>query len=243
MIDNQLDEIPIPPLPFFNRHRPKLIALLFWLSVAGIYWGYANRYNLSPDDVVRQLADWFVNSLYGPFFFIIFFALQPLVFFPSFILGIAGGILYGPMFGVIYVILGGNGAAHICYLVGRFFGQGILTGAGEQGLIERYAVRLRNNTFETILIMHLLIVVPFDIVNYIAGFLQMNWRQFGLATAVGALPGIFTFVMFGHSLGTIDKLMAGHPEINFRSLTLSLIMLGVGLVLSYLVKRREKRLD
>lgn len=241
MIDNSLEAAPPRHTTLFNQHRAKLSALLFWLLVAGAYWWYAHRYDLSPDDVVRHLATWFTDSAFGPPLFILFFALQPLVFFPSFILGITGGILYGPVLGVIYVILGGNGAAHLCYVVGRYFGQGILAGTGEQTVMQRYTDRLRSNTFQTILIMHLLIVVPFDIINYIAGFLRMNWRHFGLATAIGALPGIVTFVLFGDSLGSLDKLMAGHPEINYRSLAVSGVMLVVGLLLSYLVKRWEKQ--
>lgn len=103
--------------------------------------------------------------------------------------------------------------------------------------------RLRSNTFETILVMHLLIVVPFDIVNYIAGFLKMRWRSFAVATAIGATPGIFTFVLFGHSLGSIDNIVAGHPEINFFTLFLSGVMLIFGLSLSQLIKQREKHFE
>ena len=226
---------------YLSRNANKLLAFLFWLTVIGAYWWLTDQYDLLPDEKIKLLAGIFVNDFFGPLLFILFFSLQPLVFFPSFLLGIAGGILYGPIDGTLYVIVGANSAANICYLVGRYFGRGVVENNQQtSGLLQRYTQRLRENTFETILIMHLLVIIPFDLVNYVAGFLKMNWRQFALATAIGAVPGVITFVLLGNSLGSIDNLAAGQPNIDTFTLGLSGVALLVGLGLSQLVKRWER---
>lgn len=223
-----------------KRWIKKANILIFWLGVVGVYWWITDWYGLTAAAKVQLLADGFLHDFYGPLFFILVFALQPLLFFPSFLLGIASGILYGPIWGFIYTFFGGNGAASVCYLVGRYFAPRTIVENAQVSLIQQQMLRLRSNTFETILTCHLLVVIPFDIVNYAAGFLRMRWQPFALATAIGMIPGVMTFVFFGNSLGSLDKLMNGQPELDWRMMAISGLMILVGIGLSQLVKRRKQ---
>jgi len=226
---------------WMRRHRSKLIALLFWFMVVTGYWLTANYYNLPPEVMMKQLGDLLANTFLGPLLFILFFILQPLIFFPSALMAILAGCLYGPVEGFIVAIIGANGAALTSYTVGRFFGQGMLEDEAKQGsLIHRYANYVRSNSFEAILIMHL-IFLPYDLVNYLAGFLRINWKSFVLATALGALPGTLTFVLFGSSIK--GDLMSGAPEINPQTLALSGVTLICSLALSQLLKYRQKHMN
>ncbi|MCB0195359.1 MAG: TVP38/TMEM64 family protein [Anaerolineae bacterium] len=224
---------------FLGRHRAKILALLFWSVVVSLYWWVTEHYNLSPAMEVMFVQDLLTGRIVGSLLFIVLFTLQPLVFFPSFILGIAGGMLYGPVTGTLLVTLGANGAANVCYLVGRFFGWNIVdTQSDNDGFIRRTMHGARNNTFETILTLHLLFV-PFDLVNYLAGFFRMDWLKFALATVIGSIPGILTFVLFGASLQ--GDLLSGEPELNFSMLALSGGMLVLGITLSQVVKWRQRK--
>ena len=226
---------------FFSRNRPKIVALLFWVMVVSAYWFIANHYDLPPDTMIKQLGDWFVSSLFGRVLFILFFALQPLVFFPSTLMAILGGCLYGPIEGFFITLIGANGAGLTSYMVGRFFGQGMLTNEGQnENLMHRYANYMRKNSFEAILIMHL-IFLPYDLVNYFAGFLRVDWKPFVLGTALGSLPGILTFVLFGASIE--GDIMSGTPEINLTTLAISGVTLMISLGLSQVLKQRQTHLD
>jgi uncharacterized membrane protein YdjX (TVP38/TMEM64 family) len=221
-----------------THNRPKLIALLFWAMVAGGYWWYTNQHNLSPADVLTSLVFLFTETLYRPVLFVLFFTVQPLVFFPSTLMGILAGCFYGPVGGMIATILGGNGAGILTFAVGRFFGQGVLPGGQEASFVQRHATRLRENAFETILIMHL-IFLPFDLVNYAAGFLRVSWRAFILATVLGSIPGMFTFVLFGASLEMGEHFLDRMPTLNPTLLFFSVMMLVVSVSLSQYLKRRQ----
>ena len=229
---------------FFSRNRQKIVALLFWLIVVSAYWLIANHYDLPPDVIAKQLGDWFVSSLFGRVLFILFFALQPLVFFPTTLMAILGGCLYGPIEGFFITLIGANGAGLTSYMVGRFFGQGMLTTEEQNdSLMHRYANYMRSNSFEAILIMHL-IFLPYDLVNYFAGFLRVDWKPFVLGTALGSLPGILTFVLFGASIeGDIGDIMSGTPEINLTTLAISGVTLMISLGLSQVLKQRQKHLN
>lgn len=225
-------------LKFCKQHHTKLVVLVFWLTVIVTFWWAMQRYNLSPMMAVKLLANWFVDSSYGPSLFILFFILQPLVFFPSVVMGITAGCLYGPLLGLLYAILGANGAASVTYLMGRFLGQGVVDMPATNSRLQTYLTHLKHNTFESILTLNLLFM-PFDLVNYTAGFLQVRWKPFALGTVFGSLPGTFTVVLFGASLD--GPMLEGQwPQFDYRTLAISLLMLIISLTLSRYLKRRER---
>lgn len=126
----------------------------------------------------------------------------------------------------------------VAYGVGRYFGRGVLEDEDENGFVQRYAQRMRDNSFETILIMRL-IFLPYDLVNYAAGFLRINWKAFLAATAIGSVPGTVSFVLLGASFGTLDELLAGEISLNPITLISSVVIIGLSLALSRYVRRRE----
>ena len=186
---------------------------------------------------MTAIAEFLTESIYGPLLYMVIYALRPLFFFPATILTLLGGFLFGPI-GIIYTIIGSNSSAMVAYGVGRYFGRGVLEDEDENGFVQRYAQRMRDNSFETILIMRL-IFLPYDLVNYAAGFLRINWKAFLAATAIGSVPGTVSFVLLGASFGTLDELLAGEISLNPITLISSVVIIGLSLALSRYVRRRE----
>lgn len=239
MIESQTEQT-VPPA-FFQRHGSKLIALFFWVTVvAGCYW-YARQNGLTLEDSVYRLADLLANSLYGPLLYMVLYAIRPLIFFPATVLTLLGGFLFGPV-GIIYTIIGSNASAMVAFGAGAYFGQGILEGKEEAGAIQQYMERMRQNSFETVLIMRL-IFLPYDLVNYAAGFLKINWKAFLAATAIGSVPGTVSFVLLGASFGTLAELLAGDIQLNPVTAVASVLLIGVSIALSRLIKKRESVLE
>lgn len=239
---NTRTESPTDRQPFLRRHAQKLAALLFWVVLLGGYQLYAWRNGLSPLEAVGVLIDSVGSSMVGALIFLAVYAARPLVLFPASILTIAAGFLFGPVLGVILTLIGSNASATVAYLVGRFFGKGLLDsgeGSGE-GFVGRYAERLRNNSFETVLTMRF-IFLPYDLVNYLAGFLKINWVPFILATALGSIPGTVAFVLFGASFEM--DFAAGSMGLDWRVLAASAVIFVVSIAISRFFKRRERRHD
>ncbi len=225
---------------FWQRHGQKLIALVFWLVVLGGYTWYVRANDLTLAGAAKELAYVMTGSAAGPVIYILLYWLRPLIFFPATILTVLSGFLFGPI-GILYTIVGANGSALVAYFVGYFFGQGLLEGdETSSSVIQRYAARMRDNSFETVLIMRL-IFLPYDLVNYAAGFLRIRWLPFLLATAVGSIPGTISFVLLGASFGTLDELLAGDLKVNPPVLIASVVLIVVSIAASRLLKRRESR--
>ncbi|HMR63492.1 MAG TPA: TVP38/TMEM64 family protein [Anaerolineae bacterium] len=235
-----------PPQPtFLSQHGQKLVALSIWLVLLGGYAWYYLSNNLTPALALAEIVELLASPL-GPVLYILIYALRPLVFFSAAALTIASGAVFGAgsvwnlALAVIYTVIASNTSATVAYLVGRYFGQGLLTeGEGDKrGLIQRYAGRMRHNSFETIMIMRF-IFLPYDLVNYLAGFLRIDWKQFILATFVGSVPGTIAFVSFGASISITDLLAGKTPEFNPWVLAFGALIFGLSLAISRYFKRRE----
>jgi uncharacterized membrane protein YdjX (TVP38/TMEM64 family) len=202
-----------------------------WAAISGMPGAMISR----PCRSIQQLLGFMTGSLWGPVIYILLYAIRPLVLFPATLLTLAGGFLFGPVLGVIYTILASNTSATIAFLVGRYFGQGLLKEGSSDTLLQRYAERLRKNSFETVIVMRF-IFLPYDLVNYLAGFMRIRWAPFILATILGSIPGTIAFTLAGSSIEVFD---GGIPRLNPATLAASLVVFIVSLVLSRLFKKRE----
>jgi uncharacterized membrane protein YdjX (TVP38/TMEM64 family) len=174
----------------------------------------------------------------APLIYIMLYLVRPLIFFPASLLSIAGGLFFGPLGGIIYTTIGANLSALVAYLVGHYFGRGVLETTESTHLLQRYANRMRQNSFDTVLIMRLLLL-PYDLVNYLSGFLRIDWKAFLCATVIGSFPATVSLVLIGVA-GDLDDLAAGKLSLNPWALVGSVAMVGVSLLISRALRRRER---
>ncbi|MEM7734547.1 MAG: TVP38/TMEM64 family protein [Deinococcota bacterium] len=246
-LEQQEGQVAAQP-SFWQAHGQKVGAGIFWLILIGIYAWYSITNNVGPRETLVRLVQFMQQSAYGPLIYILVYALRPLVLFSAVILTLAGGYLFGPILGVVFVILGSNAGASLAYLIGRFFGGDDLLNqadgqedgdkAEQQGFVARWLQPLRENSFETVLIMRF-IFLPYDLVNYLAGFLKVNYLAFLVATVVGSLPGTLAFTLAGASIE--GDFTGGIPSLNRGVLIASVVIFIASLAFSNLLKKRRAR--
>lgn len=230
---------------FLQKHGQKLVAAAFWLLLVGGYGWYYRANELTTETALLQIIN-LLDSPLGPLLYILIYALRPLIFFSAAVLTIASGAIFGAgsilnlALAVLYTVIGSNLSATVAYTVGRFFGQGLLAeGDGENsGLLQRYADRMRQNSFETILVMRF-IFLPYDLVNYLAGILRIDWKAFILASLLGSIPGTIAFVSFGASIDIKELAMGKTPQFNPWVLVFGVVIFIASLAISRYFKKRE----
>jgi uncharacterized membrane protein YdjX (TVP38/TMEM64 family) len=219
-------------MSWIKQHWQKIILVLFWAVLILAYVMYALNTQQTPLQTLRSLTTFLSQHPLGPLIFILVYTLRPLVLFSASLLTLAGGALFGPVWGIIYTLIGSNLGASLAYLIGRFLGKDALVQTNSTG-IQGYFDRMRQNSFETIFFMRL-VFLPYDLVNYAAGFLKIRYLPFILATILGSLPGTVSFVLFGASSG-LDK---GTPSFDWRIFAVSMVIFVASLLISRLLKRR-----
>ena len=221
---------------WMSRNWKKTSALAGWLLLVLGFHGLLRLNDLSLADGAFLVSNWLAVSRLGPLFFILLYVVGPLLIFPATLLSLLGGFLFGP-WGIPYVIIGSNASALVAYSIGRFYGKGMIQEHGA-GLIQRYAERMRRNSFQTVLIMHL-VFLPYELVNYGGGLLQIGWKPFLAGTALGSLVAIISIVMLGASFGTVEELLSGEVHINPIMLAASALLIVTSLTLSRYMQKRE----
>ena len=224
---------------FFCCHRRKLLALALWLLLLGGYQLYAWWVGLSPSEAAHGLIHFMSVGTAGALLYVALYAVRPPVLFPASVLAVAAGFVFGPLLGIALTVAGSNLSASLAYLVGRYFGRDVLDPADPErpaGKMEGHAERIRNNGFEAVLTVQF-VYLPFDLVNYLAGFLRVGWKHFTLATFLGSLPGIASFVLLGSSVSM--NMETG--TMGFRPWTLiaSAALFAGSIATSRYFKRRE----
>lgn len=230
---------------FFARHGQKLVAAAFWLILIGGYAYYYISNGLTTEKAILQIVD-LLESPLGPVLYIVVYALRPLIFFSAVALTVTAGAVFGAgsfgnlVYAVILTFVASLTSATVAYYVGRFFGQGIIKeeGGEKKGVVRKYADRLRNNSFETVLIMRF-IFLPYDLVNYLAGILKIDWKAFILATWLGSIPGTVAFVSFGASIDIRELAMGNLPEFDPWVFVFGIAIFIVSLAISRYYKKRE----
>lgn len=99
-------------LNWVRRHRELLrFAALAVLILCALWQLHSSPYIFHPssvEDVRRWVASY---GTLGPLVYIALYTVRPLLFFPSLFLNLSASILFGPLLGVVYLLLGGLGSA------------------------------------------------------------------------------------------------------------------------------------
>ncbi|MFK7918426.1 MAG: TVP38/TMEM64 family protein [Ilumatobacter sp.] len=210
-----------------------------WLVSFLLWRNYQTSNDLSTTEAGQRFIDTVDAAWWGILAYLGVYLVRPIVLFPASILTIMGGVLFGPVVGVIVVVVAANTSAMIAFGVGRLLGKAPGSdGDGDdtgESFVARWSNRLRENSFETVFVMRLLFL-PYDLVNYVCGALRIKWTSFLLATALGSLPGTISFVLLGASLERIDQ---GLDGINPLAIVASVIIFLASIAISRVLRKRQ----
>ena len=148
------------------------------------------------------------------------------------ILTLAGGFLFGSVFGTLLVNLGATSGATLAFLAARY----LLRDWVEQKFgtwLEPLQQGFAKNAFSYLITLRLIPLVPFFVVNLVSGLTRMNVGTYVAATAVGIVPGSFVYAYAGRQLGTINSL----NEIASPNVIAAFVLLGLLALLPIVYKK------
>ena len=138
---------------------------------------------------------------WGPCLYILANIVRPFFFFPAIVLGIAGGLAFGPLWGTVYLVAGTVLGAALCFAVARLLGRDRLKRCWPPWLpLASLDDKLARNAFRAVLLLRLAPILPWDAVSFLAGLSGVRFRPYLWATLIGSIPGAAAFACLGGAL-------------------------------------------
>lgn len=213
------------------RRLPRL-ALAAAIAGAAL-WLWLNRDAIDPtafENGIRSLGVW------APAAHVVLFALGTILFIPGAIFGLAGGLLFGPLWGTAFNLCGATLGATAALLVGRYL--------AADWMRQRAGPRLRRlvdgveaEGWRFVVFVRLVPLFPFSLSNYIFGLTRISLKEYVVASAVGMLPGTVAFTWLGHA----GREVAAGNATAIRYALLGLALLAAIAFLPRLVRRLRPR--
>ena len=145
------------------------------------------------------------------------------------VLTVAGGLLFGVPWGIVFTVIGATLGATALFVIARSaFGDTLRARAGP--FLAKMADGFSKDAFNYLLFLRLVPAFPFFAVNLAPALLGMKLWPYIIATAIGILPGTSVFTAFGAGLGEVfDR----GGEVSLKSVlspTLIAALVGMGLL-------------
>lgn len=164
----------------------------------------------------------------APIAYVVVYAVGTVAFVPGAPLTLAGGALFGPLWGTVLAVIGATLGAGGAFAVARRLGRDQVEAlaAGRLGQVDRW---LEQQGFLAVLYLRLVIIVPFNLLNYVVGVTSVSRRDYLLATMIGIVPGAFAFAAFGDVvLAALDGDLDALLSTRFLSAVALIVVLAVG---------------
>ena len=142
----------------------------------------------------------------GPIVFILLYAIGITLFIPGTALTFAGSIVFGTLFGYIYILIAAMLGASSAFFVARLLGKGFVDNLMKDKLhgLQKYNDFIEKEGFSAILYLRL-VFFPFVPLNFGAGLTKIKFKDYFFGTLIGILPGTFIFVFFFDSVTNITS--------------------------------------
>jgi len=148
-------------------------------------------------DGIRNLIEG--TGMAGILIFIAICMFRQIFFLPTLAVFIAGGLIFGALWGPVYALFGHMINISLAYYIGGRFEHLI-----EGFISERYVEKLRNaqgkGSWKKIFTMRTTPGFPIDAISFGAGFVQMDFRNYFIGTLLGTLPKVFVYGYLGEQL-------------------------------------------
>jgi uncharacterized membrane protein YdjX (TVP38/TMEM64 family)/rhodanese-related sulfurtransferase len=176
--------------------RALLPRLLLGLPiVAGAVWLAFNRDQLDPaavETAMRSLGPW------GPAAHVVVFALATVLFAPGVLFALAGGVLFGPVWGTVLNLAGATLGATAAFLVARYVAvDWARRKAGAR--LDRLIKGVEAEGWRFVALMRLVPLVPFNLLNYALGLTRIPVGIYVPTSAVCMAPGALAYTWLGHA--------------------------------------------
>jgi uncharacterized membrane protein YdjX (TVP38/TMEM64 family) len=153
----------------------------------------------------QQLQTWLETmGLWAPLIYILLYTLGTLLILPSTPLNLTGGAIFGIWWGTLWTTIAALVAAIAAFAFTRTIGREWVS----QKLAGRWSAvdaEICQGGLFYMFAIRLLPIIPYGIVNFVAGLTSIKFKDYSIGTLLGTLPGVLPFVMMGAGMTELSQ--------------------------------------
>ncbi|MEH2285538.1 MAG: TVP38/TMEM64 family protein [Nostoc sp.] len=138
------------------------------------------------------------SGIWAPVIYIALYVVATMLVLPSTVLNLTGGAIFGPWLGTVWTSVAAVIAAIIAFVFTRTIGR--------QTVAKRLAGRwqamdaeVRRGGLFYMFAIRLVPIMPYGLVNFVAGLTSIGFKDYVLGTTLGTVPSVLPFVLLGSS--------------------------------------------
>jgi len=175
------------------RNLSRLVLFVFILAGIALVIIYRDQLDATA------LEQWVENAgAAAPVLFIVIYATGTVFFLPGSILTLAGGALFGPVFGTFYNLTGATIGATLAFLISRYLASDWVekkTG----GRLKQLKQGVESEGWRFVAFVRLVPLFPFNLLNYALGLTRIKLSHYLIASYLFMLPGALAYTYLGYA--------------------------------------------
>lgn len=173
-----------------------LVATIIAIRITG-----ATQY--LEQEKLRTLIE--ASGTLAPIIYMLIYAIAPALFLPGLPITIAGGILFGPFWGVIYTIFSATAGACVAFLASRYLGRDWIKRKLTSPRWKKLDEMVEIHGWKAVALTRFIPLFPFNLLNYAFGLTNVKFSHYAIATFFCMLPACIAFIVFSSSLLEVIK--------------------------------------
>jgi len=164
-----------------------------------------------------MLESWIKEAgMAGPIIFMLLYIIGTVFFFPGSVLTLAGGALFGPVWGTFYNLFAASIGAILSFMAARYLAHDWVE-KKSGGRLKTLKQGVEAEGWKFVAFTRLVPLFPFNFLNYALGLTRIKLSHYSIVTILCMLPGATAYTYIGFvgrealngDDGVIQKLMIG----------------------------------
>jgi uncharacterized membrane protein YdjX (TVP38/TMEM64 family) len=211
--------------------KPLLFILLIVVVIITVRLFHLNQY--LEKEWLRQFVAGY--GVWGPIIYLIIWTVAPPLFLPGLPITLVGGVLFGPVWGVVYVIFGSTAGATVAFLVARYLARDWVATKLQGTKLMTLDEKVAREGWEIVAFTRIVPIFPFFLINYAFGLTRVPLLPYVLATFFGMLPVTIAYVYF--SANVLDLLQGKFS----KELLIGVLLLALVSTIPFIYRRIKAR--
>ncbi|WP_294096239.1 TVP38/TMEM64 family protein [uncultured Cetobacterium sp.] len=219
-----------------NKKRiAKLFIIIFIAFLFFLFFKYDGVKYIKDKEQLKTLIESF--GILAPLSYILLYCIVTITTISTLPLSLAGGVLFGPVYGIIYTMIGASLGMISSFLIARYIAKDFIERKfSNLQIFKKINEGVKKDGPFILAVTRLLPIFPFGIQNYLYGLTSISFFKYTIFSIVFILPGTSVFVLLAGAIS------AGNTKDAAKiSLIASLIFLALTIITRVIQNKIKNR--